>query len=521
MEQQNLFKNVFKVVPPEKLTFLTKEELIILLRGEQSIRLQLEADNRRLRELNSELKQKTFLIGDQLITLKNKLFGKSSERLPSKESIESNEEGQKDKKKKVQLPSLRYPNAPLIERHVELKELPDCRICGSKMRDSGMTEDTEYLTVIPAQFYVVRQKKHKYCCGSCHGGIQTAPSPPRIKEGSTYSDEMMVDVAMSKYCDLIPVERYTTIAGRAGLKDLPANSLIETTHYVADVVEPAYEAIREEIQESKVLYADETPHRMLEGDKDKKTYYLWGFSTLKSSYFEIKGTRSGDVASQMLTESKCEFLSSDVYSGYNKAVTDSNRLRKEKDPNLPPIKNVYCNAHARRRFKEAEASESEATFFIEQYQKIYRLDAIGKEKPDQMRGCRDQMELYFKAMKERAERLVSGYSSKSAMGKALHYFLKNYEEFTLFKTTTYLPIDNNAQERQMRSPVVGRKTWYGTHSKRGAKTAAILFSIVESCKLNQINPREYIRTLIQDMHVGAKPKTPAQFKAALTGVNAG
>ena len=62
-------------------------------------------------------------------------------------------------------------------------------------------------------------------------------APPRIKPGSGYSDEMVIDVALSKYCDLVP-ERYTSIAGREGLKDLPPNSLIQQTHYLSDFVEP-------------------------------------------------------------------------------------------------------------------------------------------------------------------------------------------------------------------------------------------------------------------------------------------
>ncbi|MCB9093392.1 MAG: transposase [Halobacteriovoraceae bacterium] len=106
---------------------------------------------------------------------------------------------------------------------------------------------------------------------------------------------------------------------------------------------------------------------------------------------------------------------------------------------------------------------------------------------------------------------VAGYSSKSKIAIAMNYFLKNYNEFTLFIKNKDLPIDNNSQERQMRSPVVGRKTWYGTHSKRGARTTAILFSLVESCKLNHVNPREYFRKLVQDLHDGKAPYTPKDY----------
>ncbi|MBN8538371.1 MAG: transposase [Deltaproteobacteria bacterium] len=82
----------------------------------------------------------------------------------------------------------------------------------------------------------------------------------------------------------------------------------------------------------------------------------------------------------------------------------------------------------------------------------------------------------------------------------------------MFLEDAEVPIDNNAQERLLRSHVVGRKTWYGTHSERGAKTAAILFSLVESCKLNQVNPREYFEQLTKDLLQGKKAYTPDDFK---------
>ena len=85
------------------------------------------------------------------------------------------------------------------------------------------------------------------------------------------------------------------------------------------------------------------------------------------------------------------------------------------------------------------------------------------------------------------------------------YFLKNYDGLTRFLINSELPIDNNPAERLLRSPVVGRKTWYGTHSKRGAETSAILFSLVGSCKLNQINPREYFKKLAKNIIKANQP----------------
>jgi transposase len=250
MDQQHLFEPI----PEDKMGLLTKEELIILIRGERSLRQQLQRDNERLRALNEELKQKKFLIDDQYIVLKNKYFGKSSERSLDQDNEDASSKASKTSKKRVQLPSQRYPNAPLIEREVELETLPSCSCCGHEMHDSGMTENSEFLTVVPKQYIVIRQKRHKYSCGKCHGDIKTAPPPPRMKPGSAYSDEMAVDVAASKFCDLIPIERYATMAGREGLKDLPPQSLIEATHNLADFVKPAYQKIESEILASQVIH---------------------------------------------------------------------------------------------------------------------------------------------------------------------------------------------------------------------------------------------------------------------------
>jgi hypothetical protein len=118
----------------------------------------------------------------------------------------------------------------------------------------------------------------------------------------------------------------------------------------------------------------------------------------------------------------------------------------------------------------------------------------------------------FEAMKAKAMEELTQYSNKGKYAKALKYFLKNYNTLTYFLKDPEVPIDNNAQERNLRSHVIGRKTWYGTHSKRGALTAAIMFTIIETCKLNQVNPREYFENLIKDMLDGAKPYTPADFK---------
>ena len=487
-----------KPVTRENLARLTRAELLDFALGEQDIRQQFET--------RLALKEEEFLcLGDRYLRLKNKAFIPSSERQPRSKKI---------KKKLSKLasdrtlkPSERYPNAAVIDQDVELSPPPGCDHCGCEMIDSGMTEVTESLSVIPKQYLIKRQHLHKYCCKNCHGGIVTTPSPPRIKSGSSYDDELIIDVSLSKYCDLIPIERYCKMAARQGFPGLPPHSMIELTHYLADFLTPVYELIRKEVQSSRVLHADETPHKMLEGSHTAN-WYLWGFSNMEASYFECHGTRSGDVAWKFLQDSKCQYLMSDVFSGYSKAVRLANEGRaKEK---ISPITAVYCNVHARRKLREIPGEDGD--FFVDRYAEIYRIEAESKVLSLQNRTTsRQSIRPIFEQMKVKAIELKDSYSTKSDPYRYLNYLLNNYEGLTRCLDDPDIPLDNNHEERQLRNPVIGRKTWYGTHSKRGALTAQILFSIVESCKLNNINPREYIQKVVRAIHQNLPAFTPADF----------
>jgi transposase len=489
-------------VPCDKFDILSKEEVIELAKGYADVIRQLQAT---IEETNKQIlksEHTQFLLNELVINITNKLFGKSSEKSAKKFNPDKKN---KEPRKRVLLPSERYPNLDVIEKRVELDKLPTCPCCNKDMKDSGLTEASEYLTVIPRRYYVVRQERVKYRCSTCQDNLITTPAIPRIKPGSSYSDEMVVDVALSKYCDLIPVERYTEMAERGGVKGLPPNSLIEGTHNLAEFLAQVYEKIKSEVMNSKILHADETPHRMLEGD-EKSNWYLWGFSTNSASYFEAHDTRSGSVAADIIKESHCEYLVSDVFSGYARAVTDSNIYRREKL--LPEIKNIYCNAHARRKFKESsQIFERESALFLWCYRKIYHLE---KNKDSKQR--REWQRLYYRVMERFGLKIKSSYSAKSSLVKAIDYFIKNFDELTYFLKHEDIPIDNNSQERLMRNPVIGRKTWFGTHSRKGAETNAVLFSLVESCKINKVNPRDYFKDVVHAIHEKRAIFTPSEYR---------
>lgn len=450
--------------------------------------------------------QLNMVLQEHLNELNRSIYGSSSERW-KKPTDKAKEE--KAPKPRIKKPSERYPNVTIREIPVGYNPPPNCTVCGEQMMDSGMTEDSEQLTVTPKKYEILRYMRSIYRCG-CQACMKTAPSVPRMIEGSSYSDEMILDVSLSKYCDLIPIERYVQMAARGGLPRLPANSLYDLTHKFAFFVKEIYRQLKTEILSVRVLHADETPHKMLEGAPgSNKSWYLWGFSSKTACYLECHDTRSGDVASEILLNSKAEVLLSDVYAGYGKAVRLANVERLGTGKN--PIHNAYCNAHARRGFFKLRDKYQESRFYLDHYHEIYQLeDQLQAGSPEQ--AWREKMRVHFEAMKAQATIELPRYFNGNKYHTALNYLLNNYAGLTRCLGDPEIPLDNNLQERLLRSHVVGRKTWYGTHSEQGAETAAILFSIVETCKLNGVNPREYFPALVKSILNRQKPLTPAQWK---------
>ena len=459
----------------------------------------------KLKNQNLTDAQIKLILVEQLGEMQNTLYGTSSERYKKPEDKNKKSDTPKPQIKK---PSERYPNLPIRNELVPFDEIPMCDACGKALTDSGMTEESEQLNVIPKRFEIINWVRPKFRC-SCHGCIKTPAVPARIIEGSSYSDNMIIDVVASKYCDLIPIERYVQMAARGGLMDLPPQSLIELTHYFAAFVGPVYELMKNEILNARVLHADETPHKMLEGSSTK-SWYLWGFSTPTVCFLDCHDTRSGDIAMDILKKSNCEFLITDAYGGYDRAIRLTNFERQKENQVL--VQNANCNAHARRYFFKVRYAYKESEFYLDSYHQIYQLNSDSKGKSHaEILELRNQMRSKFEAMKKRAETELPNYP-KGKYKTAISYFLEYYAGLTVFLKDPEVSIDNNAQERLLRSHVVGRKTWYGTHSERGAKTAAVLFSIIETCKLNHVNPRIYLQNLVKDLLEGKNPYTPKEFK---------
>lgn len=417
-------------------------------------------------------------------------------------------EGRKELKK---LPSQRYLGLEIKEEFLRPQEPPTCSCCQKKMKESGLFDITEKLEIIPKVFFIIRVKRVIFNCSSDCGAMVNTPAAPSIVPTSNYGDSLIVDVALSKYCDLIPIERYVQMAFRSGLGgELPAQSLIGLTHHLANFLEIIYLKLKKEVQSALVLQMDETPHNMLEGD-ETYNWYLWGFFCSTSCYFEAHDTRSGDIAYNFLKYSIAMAIMTDGYGGYGKSI----KMIKESEGR--EIKEANCNAHAYRYFEEASVTwKSETEIFLKLYGEIYQLEEERKGldkkiSEEESLLLREKMIPYFEEIKENCASSINNVMAKSSLDKAINYFINHYEGLTLCTKNIMIPLDNNMAEREMRGPVVGRKTWYGTHSKRGALTAAVLFSIVRSCFINNINPRDYFPWIVDSIHQGKELLTPFEY----------
>ena len=495
-------------LPLDQLDRLSRKDLLFLLKTEHSLRVYLE-------NYVIQLEEKVFELDGRYFRITSKLFGKSSEKSGKKDGKNKGRGARKPRANTSRLPSERYPDAEIIDKHITCETNPNCRACGCQMVDSGLAETSEYLTVIPKKYLIIRQHRHKYRCAGCHGDLFTTPSIPRVIPGSAYSDELIIDAALSKYCDLIPMERYTEMARRGGFHGIPPQSLISAVIKLAVFLVVIYERLRAEVLSERVLLADETPHRMLEGD-ERSRWYLWGFLASNSCFYECHDTRSGEIAGIVLNQSSCEVLLTDVYSGYKRAIREANEVRSL-DESKKPVATAYCNAHARRGFKDgSEVVAIDARRMVEGYSEIYKLEAEAKgQAPEIIASKRKEMAPHFESMLDHAKNRIDQYSIKSSLGRAFNYFIENYEGLTYFLNDPDVPIDNNASERILRPHVVGRKTWYGTHSIESAKAAAIHFSLIQSCKLIDLNPRTFYTETVERIHAGKPPLTPKELALEL------
>jgi transposase len=452
----------------------------------------------------------------QLAKLTKEIFGTSSEKRDVEQESASGEadgESKDEKKKKKKKKCGHGPNdqSNMLRVNVD-HELDDadktCPKCGGGLEEMGdQFEEHDEIDVLPLRFVIKHHRRKKYAC-KCGGCIETALGPDKLAPGGRYSIDFAIYVAISKYCDHLPLERQVRMMARDGLM-VTSQTLWDQIEQLAWVVDSVMPRLLAHVLTHGVVGADETRWQLF-GSKpgEGKTWYVWVLCVDNAVYYAIRGSRSGPTAIKLLST----FAGVLMCDGYDAYLALANQFTR--------VVLAHCWAHVRRKFVDIEGSFPKACeTIIDLIGELYVLDRrcpkgpMGDPLRREVRGRESRLVI------ERIEgwfyTMLPTCLPESGLHKAMGYMVHMWPGLVLFLDDPRIPLDNNGSERAARGPVLGRKNHYGSRSLRGTEVAATLYSLVESAKLNDLEPRLYLRVAV---HAGLRHETvplPHEVKAML------
>ncbi len=355
-------------------------------------------------------------------------------------------------------------------------------------------EISEQLKYIPAKVSVIQHVRPKYACRPCQENVKIAAMPMLLLPKSIATPELIAHIIISKYCDHLPLYRQEIMWQRMEI-DMSRSSLCGWILKIAELCEPLIRLLRKNIVDYDYVQVDETTAQVLnEIGRDNRTKsYMWvyrGGGNKPAIVYEYQETRGGYHAQQFLAGFK-GYLQSDAFSGYNFALNDSN------------IISVGCHAHARRPFAELAKSNKNLGLAHEALKFYRKLYAIEKEARDNELSAEARYQLRL----EKSVPILTGFkkwlnhhlpktSEQGAIGKAIRYCLSHWDVLNNFLKDGRIEIDNNQVENAIRPFALGRKNWLFSGSPAGAKAGATLFSLIETCKANNIEPYKYFCAML-------------------------
>lgn len=370
-----------------------------------------------------------------------------------------------------------------------------CPDCGGGMAKLG--EDvTEVLDYVPGRFQVIRHVRPKYACKACDT-ITQAPAPTLPTPRGRATPAMLAHLLVSKYCDHLPLYRQSEIYARDGM-ELDRSTLCDWVGQAAWLLQPIVEGIRRHVFTAEKIHGDDTPVPVLSpGLGRTKTGRLWvyvrddrpccGTPPPAAVYF-YSPDRSAQHPAQHLV-SFAGFLQADAYAGYE-ALYSPARTKPG------PIIEVACWAHCRRKiFDVWQATKSAvAKEALDRIAAFYEVEANARgATPDERVRHRTQTAPLIDGFFDWATGMLAKLSAKSPLADAFRYALTRREALTRFLADGRLEADNNIAENAIRSIALGRKNYLFAGSDTGGDRAAAIYTIVQTAKLNDLNPEVYLR----------------------------
>jgi len=366
-----------------------------------------------------------------------------------------------------------------------------CPQCQSDLKRIG-EEVSERLEYIPASLVVIEEACQKYACPKgCT--VITAAKPMAPIEKGLAGPGLLAQVAVSKFGDHLPLHRQAAIFRRQGV-ELSRQTMCDWMRACADLASPLYELMKQQVLDSKAVQTDDTPVPVLDPDLPRtRTGRIWtyvGDDNHPYTVYDYTPNRSRDGPEAFLREFH-GFLQADAYSGYDHFYEDAQR----------GIVEVACWAHSRRRFFEAQSSDLMRStvmlayirllYDVEREARTQKLDSDARRALRQVKSKPILEDIHAYLEREQPQVLP-----KSPEGQAIAYTLSNWKALTRYCEDGGLEIDNNGAERSLRGIAVGRRNWTFLGSDNGGRTAAILNSLIATCKRTAIDPFTYLRDIL-------------------------
>jgi transposase len=383
---------------------------------------------------------------------------------------------------------------PRIEIVVDLDD-KTCRSCNGELHRIG-EDKSERLDIVPAQFRVLVTIRPKYACRTCEDGVMQALAPARLIEGGLPTEATVAQVLVSKYADHLPLYRQAQIYARQGI-NLDRSTLADWVGHAAWHLRPLHERLLMRLKELPRLFADETTAPVLDPGRGRtKTGQLWAYVADDRPW---GGSDPPGVAYVYAPDRKAErpiahlegfrgILQVDGYAGYRK-------LAERGDVEL-----AFCWSHVRRNFYEL-ATPGPAPIASEALEHIAALYAVEKDirgrGADERRVVRQQKSRpLIDALEPWLRAKLGLISQKGKLAEAIRYALLRWEGLTRFIDDGRIEIDNNTVERSIRPIALNRKNALFAGSDGGAEHWAIIASLIETCKLNDVDPLGYLTDVL-------------------------
>ncbi|GIU70451.1 MAG: transposase [Candidatus Woesearchaeota archaeon] len=462
------------------------------------------------------LKKQLKLREEFIIAQKYRLYGKKSEKWSEKDyqysllfnEIEDTiEESKKEfleftevssyKRKKKKQRKIKDLDIPVREIIHDPEENQVCN-CGNKREEIGR-ETKDVLQVIPLEFYIDRHITIKRVCKKCSQNqkVEIVSGEP-IKQflpKSYASESLLAFLLVSKFNDGLPFYRMEKIFERYGI-EIPRNTMCIWAQKTGIKLRRFYRLLVKEALKSSCIGIDETGLKVLENQRSSgsRNSYMWVMRTLSSEnpmvIFYYRKSRSADFLKKVLKDYKNAVIT-DGFKSYESHLKELN------------ITHAGCWAHARRNFIEAKKVSSRPDiekmlyligklYTIEEEIKTLSLEEKVSIRQDRSKKIIDEIHKLLKDQLPLQNRFTQS-------GKAYYYLFHQWEKLIRFLDNPSIPLDNNLVENAIRPFVIGRKNWLFSGTELGAQTSAILYTIIESAKLNQLDPYHYIKYLFEQL----------------------